>query len=177
MAPSEGSRRSARLGGSLSGLASERPIPRSFFSSIASCLIASHAGSGPLQAEYEASDPCVVAVGGTALTLNAAGQVTGTRLGDRRRQECARHQNVAFDACLVAVNDAESASMKDMLTSGLVDDVSVNTTAIILGDNLFVKPPHPVIEKTRLIMEAGATPQLAVYTDGDVDDARRLQID
>src|SRR5262245_36699022 len=34
-----------------------------------------HSSNGPLQAEYEASDTCVVAVGGTSLTLKASGQV------------------------------------------------------------------------------------------------------
>src|SRR6266568_3427430 len=35
--------------------------------------------SGPLQVEYEASDPCVVAVGGTSLRLAAGGQVGAER--------------------------------------------------------------------------------------------------
>ena len=64
-----------------------------------------------------------------------------------------------------------------MLESGLIDAVPVNTTAIILGDNLFVKPPHAIIEKTRLILDAGLTPQIAVYTDADVDNARRFLLD
>ena len=34
-----------------------------------------HTSTGPLQVEYEASDPCVVAVGGTSLTLAADGSV------------------------------------------------------------------------------------------------------
>jgi kumamolisin len=34
-----------------------------------------HSATGPLQAEYESSDPCVVAVGGTSLTLASNGQV------------------------------------------------------------------------------------------------------
>jgi kumamolisin len=34
-----------------------------------------HSPTGPLQAEYESSDPCVVAVGGTTLRLSANGQV------------------------------------------------------------------------------------------------------
>lgn len=87
------------------------------------------------------------------------------------------HKNIAFDACLVAVNDDESADLRKMLATGLLDGVPVNTTALILGDNLFVKPPHAIIEKTRLIVEAGLTPQISVYTDGDVDNARRLLID
>lgn len=87
------------------------------------------------------------------------------------------HNDVAFDACLVAVDDDESADLRKMLATGLLDAVPVNTTALILGDNLFVKPPHAIIEKTRLIVEAGLSPQIAVYTDGDIDNARRLLID
>lgn len=34
-----------------------------------------HSSTGPLQVEYEASDPCVVAVGGTSLRLDASGKV------------------------------------------------------------------------------------------------------
>jgi kumamolisin len=34
-----------------------------------------HSPTGPLQAEFQSSDPCVVGVGGTTLTLGAAGQV------------------------------------------------------------------------------------------------------
>ena len=34
-----------------------------------------HGGNGPLQVEYESSDPCVIAVGGTSLTLDASGKV------------------------------------------------------------------------------------------------------
>jgi kumamolisin len=34
-----------------------------------------HSSGGPLQAEYEASDPCVIGVGGTSLRLAANGQV------------------------------------------------------------------------------------------------------
>ena len=33
-----------------------------------------HSSNGPLQAEYEASDPCVIGVGGTSLQLGAGGQ-------------------------------------------------------------------------------------------------------
>lgn len=87
------------------------------------------------------------------------------------------HPNIALDACLVAVNDMECTELEKVLDRRLVSAVPVNTTALILGDNLFVKPPHAILEKTRLILEAGMTPQLAVYTDGDVDNARRLLID
>lgn len=88
-----------------------------------------------------------------------------------------RHPEIAYDACLVAVNDEESADMRAMIDTGLIAGVPVNTTALILGDNLFVKPPHVIIEKTRLVVEAGLTPQIAVYSDADVDNARRFLID
>jgi len=84
---------------------------------------------------------------------------------------------IALDACLVAVNDEEAGQMAKVLEHGLVKAVPVNTTALILGDNLFVKPPHTIIEKTRQLLAVGATPQLAIYTDGDIDNARRLLID
>jgi kumamolisin len=35
-----------------------------------------HSATGPLQAEYESTDPCVVAVGGTTLRLSPTGEVT-----------------------------------------------------------------------------------------------------
>lgn len=88
-----------------------------------------------------------------------------------------RHPHVAVDGCLVAVNDEESGAMKDMLKAGLLDAVPINTTAILIGDNMFLKSPHAIIEKTRLTLEAGLKPQIAVYSDGDIDNARRFLID
>jgi kumamolisin len=38
-----------------------------------------HSPTGPLQAEYESSDPCAVGVGGTSLTLKSTGQVQAER--------------------------------------------------------------------------------------------------
>ncbi|MEN8833880.1 3-keto-5-aminohexanoate cleavage protein [Pacificibacter sp.] len=87
------------------------------------------------------------------------------------------HPKIALDACLVAVDGDEADEMKHVLDNRLVSAVPINTTALILGDNLFVKPPHTIIEKTRQVIDAGMTPQLAVYTDGDIDNARRLLID
>lgn len=88
-----------------------------------------------------------------------------------------KHQNVALDACLVAVNAAEELQMVEMMKSGLMDAVPVNATAIILGDNHFVKSPAAMIEKTKMALDHGLRPQIAVYTDADVDNARRYLID
>ncbi|WP_271609808.1 MULTISPECIES: 3-keto-5-aminohexanoate cleavage protein [unclassified Bradyrhizobium] len=89
----------------------------------------------------------------------------------------AKYPHVSFDACLVAVNDSESAEMAKVMEAGLIDAVPINTTSVLLGDNMFVKSPHAMIEKARMTLAAGMKPQIAVYTDGDVDNARRFLID
>ncbi|MGY4400741.1 3-keto-5-aminohexanoate cleavage protein [Bradyrhizobium sp. USDA 3315] len=87
------------------------------------------------------------------------------------------YPKVSVDACLVAVNQEESEEMHRVLKSGLLDAVPINATSVMLGDNMFVKSPHGMIEKTRLTLAAGMIPQIGVYTDGDVDNARRFLID
>lgn len=67
--------------------------------------------------------------------------------------------------------------MAEMMKLGVMEGVPVNTTAIILGDNHFVKSPAAIIEKTKRAIDAGLTPQIAVYSDADIDNARRYLID
>lgn len=88
-----------------------------------------------------------------------------------------KYPDVTFDGCLVAVNDQESAVMESTMKMGLFDALPVNTTALCCGDNMFFKAPHVVIEKARLAQEAGCKPIIAVYTDGDIDNARRFLIE
>jgi 3-keto-5-aminohexanoate cleavage enzyme len=80
-----------------------------------------------------------------------------------------RYPQIAIDACLVAVDEAESEAMERMIESRLLDAVPVNTTAILVADNMFFKSPQAILAKTRKILQAGLTPQIAVYTDADVD--------
>jgi 3-keto-5-aminohexanoate cleavage enzyme len=89
----------------------------------------------------------------------------------------AKYPDVTFDGCLVAVNPEESAAMAPAIASGLFDALPVNTTAICCGDSMFFKAPHVVIEKTRLIEAAGLKPLIAVYDDGDIDNARRFLVE
>lgn len=89
----------------------------------------------------------------------------------------ARYPDVIFDGCLVAVTDEESQHMAPMMQSGLFDVVPINAVATCCGDNMFYKAPHAIIEKTRMALEAGVKPQIAVYDDGDIDTARRYLID
>ena len=88
----------------------------------------------------------------------------------------AKYPEVMFDGCLVAVTDAESAAMGPTIKTGLFDALPVNTTAICCGDSMFFKAPHVVIEKARLVQEAGAKPIISVYDDGDIDNARRFLV-
>ena len=87
---------------------------------------------------------------------------------------------LAVDGCLVPALDGEWDLMKKVLSSGLLDAALVNATATYVGDSLFVKPAPILIEKTRLIkktrliVESGAKPEIAVYTDADVSNADRL---
>jgi 3-keto-5-aminohexanoate cleavage enzyme len=84
--------------------------------------------------------------------------------------------SLAVDGCLVPALDGEWDLMKEVLSSGLLDGAPINTTATYIGDSLFVKPAPIMIEKTRLINEAGAKPEIAVYTDADVSNADRFLI-
>jgi|LakMenEpi03Aug12_release.lakeMendotaPanAssembly.Ray.scaffolds.fasta_scaffold25173_7 3-keto-5-aminohexanoate cleavage enzyme len=87
------------------------------------------------------------------------------------------YPEAVIDGCLVAVSEEEDAAMQPMMRSGLLDGLPVNPTAICCGDNMLFKAPHVVIEKTRRTLDAGLIPQIAVYTDGDVDNARRFLVD
>lgn len=81
--------------------------------------------------------------------------------------------DLAVDGCLVAGLEGDWSEMVKVIDSGLLDASPVNATATYLGDSLLAKPIPILMEKTRLILEAGGVPQIAVYTDGDVSNADR----
>lgn len=81
-----------------------------------------------------------------------------------------------YDGCMVPFQDGEWDRMVSVLSDRLLEVTPVNTTACYCGDTLFAKPPHVMIEKTRLCQELGVKPQVAVYSDGDVDNAHRYLI-
>jgi uncharacterized protein (DUF849 family) len=80
---------------------------------------------------------------------------------------------ISVDGCYVCALDGEWEEMKRALAANILDAVPVNSTAVFNGDALFAKPPSMLIEKTRLIVESGAKPIVAVYTDADVNNAFR----
>lgn len=83
---------------------------------------------------------------------------------------------IVIDGCLVPALSGEWELMKQVLNEGVLDAAPINTTATYIGDSLFVKPAPIMIEKVRLINEAGAKPEIAVYTDADVSNADRFLI-
>ena len=84
--------------------------------------------------------------------------------------------SLVVDGCLVPALEGEWALMKEVLEGGVLDAAPINTTATYIGDSLFVKPAPIMIDKVRLINEAGAKPEIAVYTDADVSNADRFLI-
>ncbi len=88
-----------------------------------------------------------------------------------------KHPEALIDGCMVATRQEEWENMNTVLERKTLDAVPVNTLAAFNGDSMFVKPPHVMIEKTRRIQEAGLKVELAVYTDADIDNAKRYLID
>ncbi|MBS0366333.1 MAG: 3-keto-5-aminohexanoate cleavage protein [Proteobacteria bacterium] len=87
-----------------------------------------------------------------------------------------QYPELAVDGCLVPALDGEWDEMRRVLDARLLDGAPVNATATYIGDSLFAKPAPILMEKTRLIVESGAVPEIAVYTDGDVSNADRFLI-
>ncbi|MNB94805.1 3-keto-5-aminohexanoate cleavage enzyme [compost metagenome] len=86
------------------------------------------------------------------------------------------YPDLSVDGCLVPALDGEWDAMKRVLNTGLLDGAPINTTTTYIGDSLFSKPAPIMIEKVRLILEAGGIPEIAVYTDADVGNADRFLI-
>lgn len=117
--------------------------------------------------------------GASAIHLHVRGD-NGYNSLDRERFKAvvdplrAEFPGIAVDGCYVTALDGEWDEMKIALGENILDGVPVNTTALYNGDALFAKPVPMMIEKTRLILESGAAPIVAVYTDADVNNADRF---
>ncbi len=86
------------------------------------------------------------------------------------------HPMPVFDGCMVPFAAGEWDKMVSVLSDRLLEVTPINTVAAYCGDTLFAKPPHVMIEKTRLCQELGVKPQIAIYSDGDIDNANRYLI-
>jgi len=83
---------------------------------------------------------------------------------------------VVVDGCMVCNTQKDWEIMKILLKEHLFETTPVNTNATYNGDMLFCKPAHVMIEKCRLVQEAGVVPQVTFYSSADVDHAHRYLI-
>ena len=86
------------------------------------------------------------------------------------------YPEIVFDGCMVPFQSGEWPKMIQVLDDRLLEVTPINTVAAFCGDTLFAKPPHVMIEKTKLCQERGVKPQIAIYSDGDIDNADRYLI-
>ena len=84
--------------------------------------------------------------------------------------------DVVIDGCVVSYKEGYWDRMVEMFKEGLLDTTPINTTANFASDRLFAPYPHHIIEKCELVQQYKVHPQLAVFTDGDVDNAYRYLI-
>lgn len=87
-----------------------------------------------------------------------------------------KYPNAVYDACLIWFTKEELPHFERAVEAKLVEVSPVNPTACFAGDLLFTKPPHVLIQKTKMLQDAGIKPQVAIYTDGDIDNANRYLI-
>jgi len=80
---------------------------------------------------------------------------------------------VAIDTCLVPMDEASWEKFIQMLETGLIESSPVNTCAVYCGDYLLVKYPHVMLAKTKKLQEYNVRTRVAVYCDGDIDNADR----
>lgn len=84
--------------------------------------------------------------------------------------------DVVVDGCVVSYKEGYWEEMERVLAAGMLDTTPINTTANYASDRLFAPYPHHIIEKCELVQKYGVHPQLAVFTDGDIDNAYRYLI-
>jgi len=84
--------------------------------------------------------------------------------------------DLAVDGCLVCGLPHDWQQFEKTIDTGLLDASPVNPTATYIGDSLLAKPVPILLQKTRMLLERGITPEIAVYTDGDVANADRYLI-
>lgn len=84
--------------------------------------------------------------------------------------------DIVIDGCVVPARPGHFEMMCEMYKSGLLDATPINCTANYASDRVFVGHPHNIIEQCYIAQENNVQPELAVYTNGDVDNAYRYLI-
>lgn len=81
--------------------------------------------------------------------------------------------DVAIDCCLVPMDPSQWEKFMSVLESGLIETSPVNTCTCYCGDMLLTKYPHVMLKKAKMLREYGVRTRVAVYSDGDIDNADR----
>ncbi len=84
-------------------------------------------------------------------------------------------RNIVVDGC--ALFGGKIIEMLKPVMEGLFEVCPVNTTAVYIGNTLFAIPPKTMQAAAEIMQEVGCKPQIAVYTHGDIDNAKRYLID
>lgn len=87
------------------------------------------------------------------------------------------HPEIVYDGTTIPFGDGDWEVMERIFEDGLFDISPVNPTAAFICDSVLYEPPDELIQRTRLMKEHGLKTMMAVYTDGDVDNARRYLIE
>lgn len=88
-----------------------------------------------------------------------------------------KYPEVIICGCMVPFAPGDWDRMDAALKEGLFDQTPVNTVASYLGDMLLCKSPAAMIKKAEMCLNNDVKPQIAVYSDGDIDNAKRYLIE
>lgn len=83
--------------------------------------------------------------------------------------------DVLIDGCALFGMNFEEVMRP--VTAGLFEVCPVNATAVYVGDTLFAVPPQTMQAGVKIMQELNCKPQIAVYTAGDINNAKRYLID
>jgi 3-keto-5-aminohexanoate cleavage enzyme len=83
-------------------------------------------------------------------------------------------RDVLMDGCTVFKTIEKT---EQVINAGFFETSPVNTTACIIGNSILAIPPRFQVKQTQLLQAAGIKPQIAVYTNGDIDSAVRYLIE
>jgi len=81
-----------------------------------------------------------------------------------------------FECCIVPKCPGDWDKMEELMDLGITETVVVNTTAAFCGDYASMRGPHILLKKARLVQEHGCAVKMAVYNDGDIDNADRYLV-
>lgn len=84
-------------------------------------------------------------------------------------------RKIFIDGCCVFGKTAKETL--GPVIDGLLEMTPINTTAVYCGDTVLAVPPQYMQEKTKFVQDMGVKPMIALYGDGDFDNARRYLID